>query len=206
MFADELFVWLRERSAGRDRYLFGLAGPPGAGKSTLAAELATALDAPVVPMDGFHLPNATLDERGLRSSKGAPETFAADRFLDCIRALRDPTANVLCPVFDRRRDEPVPDGVVVTPDDVVVIVEGNYLLLDGPPWAEVAELIDAVAYLDVPGPLRRRRLVDRHVSFGRSHPDAVDFVMRSDEANARRVEASRQRADLFVSTVPSPDP
>jgi pantothenate kinase len=195
----DLAAWVAERAATHDRYLFGIAGPPGSGKSTLARRLAGELSAPVVAMDGFHLPNAELVERGQLAIKGAPETFDALEFVALVRALRQSTDVVECPTFDRTIDEPIPDQVRVVPGDTIVIVEGNYLLLDEPPWRELPGLFDAVAFLDVPEAERVRRLVERHVGFGRDRADAVDFVRRSDEANARRVAPGRTRADVLVS-------
>jgi pantothenate kinase len=194
----EVAHWIREQAAGRGRYLFGIAGPPGCGKSTLAARVGAELGAPVVAMDGFHLPNNVLRARGLLQVKGAPETFDAAAFVDMVRALRDATDIVSCPGFDRTIDAPIADWVRIVPDDTAVVVEGNYLLLDQDPWASLSGLFDAIAYLDVPGDLRRQRLIDRHVAFGRDRADAVEFVHRSDEANAELVEASRTRTDLIV--------
>ncbi|HSP28810.1 MAG TPA: hypothetical protein VLN74_09695 [Ilumatobacteraceae bacterium] len=197
MHAD-LASWIRRQSAGADRYLFGIAGPPGSGKSTLARLLGNALAAPVVPMDGFHLPNAVLRERGQLDVKGAPETFAAADFVALVSSLRDTSRVVACPTFDRTIDEPIADRIRVGPGDVAVVVEGNYLLLDRPPWSSLSAMFDAIAYLDVPDDIRFRRLVDRHVEFGRSRADAEAFVLRSDAVNAALVEASRQRADLII--------
>ena len=87
----------------------------------------------------------------------------------------------------------------VRPDAVVVIVEGNYLLLSEPPWREIAELFDAIGFIDVPDGIRVHRLVERHVEFGRDRADATDFVHRSDEVNARRILPGRERADVIVS-------
>ncbi len=214
--AADLASWISERAAGSDRYVFGIAGPPGSGKSTLATRLGTVLGAPVVAMDGFHLPNDVLRSRGLLAVKGfhlpndvlrsrgllavkgAPETFDADGFLTLVRAIRDASGTVWCPAFDRTIDAPVADYVSIGPGDVVVVVEGNYLLLDRPPWVSLSGVFDAIAYLDVPGEIRRSRLIARHVEFGRDPADAAEFVQRSDEANAVLVEASRIRADLVV--------
>ncbi len=195
----DLSTWIVEQSVGRERYLFGIAGPPGSGKSTLAAELGAQLGAPVVPMDGFHLSNEVLVARGQHDVKGAPETFAATSFVDLISRLRQPSQIVMCPTFDRAIDEPVADQIHVATTDVVVIVEGNYLLLEEPPWSALSTLFDAIAYLDVPADLRLQRLIDRHVEFGRTRAEAAAFVERSDVRNAALVEASRARADLVVS-------
>lgn len=201
---DELAPWVRERSSRVDRYLFGIAGPPGSGKSTIAADLANAIGAPVVPMDGFHLSNATLSARGQLGIKGAPETFRAARFVDVVRRLRDANGAVECPTFDRTIDEPVAGQVLVAASENVVVVEGNYLLLDRSPWSALPGLFDSIAYLDTPQELREQRLIDRHVEFGRSRAAAAEFVRRSDARNAERVEASRDRADLIVSVASGP--
>jgi pantothenate kinase len=201
--AGDVAGWIRPRSARTRRYLFGIAGPPGSGKSTLAARVGADLGAPVVPMDGFHRRNADLAERGQLAIKGAPETFDALAFIALVRELRRPNTAADCPAFDRTIDEPVAGGARVTADDVVVIVEGNYLLLDEPPWGELAELFDAVAYLDIPDEVRIERLVERHVAFGRARRDAIDFVDQSDEANTRRIAPGRRRADLLVSFPPA---
>jgi pantothenate kinase len=199
---EDLATWIVERAGSADRYVFGVAGPPGSGKSTLASRLGDELSAPVVPMDGFHRSNVELAALGLSEVKGAPETFDAGAFVELVRRLRRPRSEVTCPTFDRTIDEPLADQVRVTPADVVVIVEGNYLLLDEAPWAGLAGLFDAVAFLDVPDDVRIERLVERHVAFGRERSDAVDFVRDSDEANTRRIAAGRARADVLVSSVP----
>lgn len=190
--------WIRRRADPEQRYLFGVTGAPGSGKSTFTAGLADELDAVVVPMDGFHLPNVKLDERGLRGVKGAPETFAADAFVAALRELAAADTDVYFPDFDRVIDEPRQRQVRVRVSDRVVIVEGNYLLLDTEPWVELRDLFDAIAHLDVDPALRVERLVNRHVQFGRTPSEASAFVQSSDEPNAARIEAVRHRAHLII--------
>jgi pantothenate kinase len=190
--------WIRARVDPSRRFLFGIAGPPGSGKSTVAAAVAAELDAVVVPMDGYHLPNATLDARGLRNVKGAPETFDADAFVTAVRRLATADDDVELPDFDREVDEPRPGGIRVRASDRIVIVEGNYLLLDTAPWVALREVFDAVASLVVDPAVRVERLVDRHVRFGRTRAEAVAFVEESDEVNAALVEAVRDRAHLVI--------
>ena len=184
------------------RYLLGLTGPPGAGKSLLARQLASGWtdrgrSSAVVGLDGFHLSAAELAERGLTDVKGAPETFAAAGFVHLLRRLRAAAADVAAPGFDRAREETVPAATTVARDVELVLVEGNYLLLGGL-WRPVRDLLDAVSYLDVSPELRLRRLVARHVTYGRTPEQASAWVHRSDEANARRIGRTRHRADAFV--------
>jgi pantothenate kinase len=196
-FAD-LVAHIADDAGGRRRYVFGLAGPPGSGKSTVAARLAAALGGVVVPMDGFHLDNAELERRGLLGVKGAPETFDADGFARLVEQLQHATGPVPAPSFDRVADRTVDAAITVTPDDRIVIIEGNYLLLDRPPWAPLTELFDRTGYLAVDDATRVERLVARHVRHGRSPDDAREFVRTSDEANAVIIAASRSRADVVI--------
>lgn len=193
--ASELATWIRARGESTVRLLVGLVGPPGCGKSTLSAALSEELDAPVAPMDGYHLPNSVLDERGLRDVKGAPHTFDVEAFVAMLRALRD-GQDAWLPDFDRSVDEPRANRLHIPGSAPVVLVEGNYLLV----WPQVPELLDAVAYIDVGSDVRVQRLIDRHVEFGKTPEAAHRFVHESDERNAAIVESGRHRADLLIRT------
>lgn len=194
----ELVSQIADDARGHSRYVFAVAGPPGSGKSTVAAGLAEALDAVVVPMDGFHLDNTELDRLGLSGVKGAPETFDAVGFVRLVEQLRDAIETVSAPSFDRLADRTIDGAVTVGPDDRIVVVEGNYLLLDRAPWAALRPLFDRTGYIDVDDMTRVDRLVARHVRHGRSPEEALEFVRRSDEANATIVAATRPRADVMI--------
>ncbi|MET9640219.1 nucleoside/nucleotide kinase family protein [Streptomyces virginiae] len=191
--------------AGRGgRRILGVAGPPGAGKSTLAARLAEALGprtAVVVPMDGFHLAQAELDRLGRADRKGAPDTFDAAGYVSLLLRLRaSDGATVYAPAFDRSVEEPIAGSIPVPPDVPLVITEGNYLLHDAGEWAGVRPLLDEIWYCAPDEDTRVRRLVERHVRHGREPADARAWVARSDEANARLIACGRHRADLVVDT------
>jgi pantothenate kinase len=150
-------------------------------------------------MDGFHRTTADLAARGWVAERGTPRTFDAVAFVALLRELRAGAA-VKAPDFDRSREEPVPAAIEVPADAPLVVVEGNYLLVDVPPWSDVAGLLDEIWFVDVAEELRLARLIDRHVEFGRSRADAmVRATTGSDAANARLVTATRSRADRVVS-------
>ncbi|MGW5677781.1 nucleoside/nucleotide kinase family protein [Streptomyces sp. NPDC003860] len=188
--------------AGGGRRILGIAGAPGAGKSTLAGELVDALagDAVLVPMDGFHLAQAELERLGRTHRKGAPDTFDVEGYLALLARLRSPApgVTVYAPSFDRDLEEPVAGSIAVPPDVPLVVTEGNYLLHDDGPWARVRPLLDEVWYLELDRDVRVRRLVERHVAHGKERAAAERWVARSDEANARLVAPGRHRADRVV--------
>ncbi len=184
------------------RRILGIAGAPGAGKSTLAARLVDALDglAVLVPMDGFHLAQAELERLGRASRKGAPDTFDAAGYAALLERLRAPVSDtvVYAPAFDRALEEPVAGSIAVPPDVPLVVTEGNYLLHDEGPWAALRPLLDETWFLELDPGVRVPRLVDRHVEFGKERTFAERWVRESDEANARLVARGRDRADLIV--------
>ena len=117
-----------------------------------------------------------------------------------LRRLRQQAAGeiVYAPAFRREIEEPVAGAIAVLPTTPLLIVEGNYLLLDDPAWAPVAGLLDEVWYLDGDEPLRRSRLVARHQRYGRSLAQAQAWEAQTDQPNALRIAAGRGRAQRQV--------
>lgn len=192
----------RELAARPGRTLLGIAGPPGAGKSTLAARVADALgaDAVVVPMDGFHLAQATLERLGRADRKGAPDTFDAAGFVALLHRLRASEETVWAPEYRRDLRHGVTGAIEVPATTPLVIVEGNYLLCDEAGFGPVRELLDETWFCEIDDDVRIERLIARHIATGKEPGFAREWVLGSDEANARLVATTRDRADLLVAT------
>lgn len=184
------------------RTLLGIAGAPGAGKSTLVDQIAIALGplAAVVGMDGFHFAGVELGRLGRRASKGAPDTFDAFGYVALLARLRaNDEPVVYAPLFDRALEEPIGSAVPIAREVPLVITEGNYLLLDGEGWSSVRPLLDQVWFLDVPDDVRIARLAARHERYGMAPAVAAERVRTgSDARNAVLVAATRDRADVVL--------
>jgi pantothenate kinase len=166
----------------------------------LASELAAALGpiAVVVGMDGFHLANVELRRLGRADRKGSPDTFDAGGYAALLRRLRaDPGRLHYAPAYDRGIEEAVAAAVPVEPSARLIITEGNYLLVEQPPWDEIRPLLDHVWYCNLDETTRTTRLLRRHLQYGKTGADAQRFVA-NDTRNAALVEATRPRADLIV--------
>ncbi len=194
---------LERRLSGGQRVILGLAGTPGAGKSSLAEALGESfgVSATVVPMDGFHLANVELARLGLSGRKGAPQTFDVHGYVALLRRIRTAGSEttVYAPVFRRDIEEPIAGAIAVLPQHRLVITEGNYLLLNHAGWASVAPLLDLTWYVDIDAAARHARLVARHMHFGRSRTEAEHWIASNDALNADLVETSKDRADRIVS-------
>ena len=200
---DEL-VERAARLASDGRVVLGIAGPPGAGKSTLGGLLAEALDPASqwvarVPMDGFHLGDAALGRLGRLHRKGAIDTFDAYGYLSMIRRMRiELDHDVFAPDFERVLEQPIAGSISVGPSVRLVITEGNYLLAATEPWPQIRAELAEVWYADMDEDTRRDRLVTRHIQFGKLEDEARDWVDEVDDVNARQIRATRERADLLV--------
>ncbi len=193
---------LRQRAGGA-RFLLGICGAPGAGKSTIAGRVAYELgpDSVVVPMDGFHLASSVIRGTRLATRRGAPDTFDGAGFVALLRRLRNQQDTVVyAPKYERTIEDPIAGAIAVQIDASIVIVEGNYLLHTEPPWSTVPELLDETWYVEhADDRTRVERLIDRHVQFGKSPDESTRWVHESDERNARLIAAGRSHADLILT-------
>ena len=188
-----------QQEAGR-RILIGITGKPGAGKSTIAERLVADLGsaAVLVPMDGFHLPQATLVRLGRRDRMGAPDTFDVASYVDLLVLLRS-AAPVTAPGFDRVVEEPVAGAITIPAEVDIVVTEGNYLLTGTGGWERVRPLLDAVWYVDLDDDVRLERLIARHHAFGKTLEAATAWANGPDAANAAVIAATSDRADLVIA-------
>lgn len=183
----------------KNRLKLAIAGPPGSGKSTLAETLVARIGPKcgLIPMDGFHLDNNTLDALGLLSVKGAPETFDRQGFSVLVDALSERKADQF-PIFNRKEDRVIAAGGSVFEDTSILLFEGNYLLFDEPGWRDLAKKWDASIWLDVPEAVLEARLIQRWRDHGLSDKDAKMRARSNDLANARRIAQNALPATWIV--------
>lgn len=203
---EDLARRILNEADGRQRFIVAVAGPPGAGKSTLVDALGEAIEAidgndcaVVVPMDGFHYDNAILDMRGDRARKGAAFTFDVAGYAATLDRIRRADGPVAVPAFDRALDLARAGARIVETHHRIVLTEGNYLLLDEEPWASLAPLFDLTILLDVPDTVLERRLVDRWLDHGLGRQDAIRRARFNDLVNARLVATCRRAADVVLA-------
>ena len=178
-----------------------LCAPPGTGKSTLTtfweylAQQDPELPAiQTLPMDGFHHFNSWLDAHQLRPFKGAPETFDVAKLAENLRQVVE--GDCTWPQYDRQKHDPVEDALHVTAP--LVIVEGNWLLLDDEKWQELASFCDFSIFIHAPAQILRERLISRKIAGGLSRQEAEAFYARTDGPNVERVLVNSRQANLIL--------
>lgn len=191
-------------TADRPRTLLGIAGPPGAGKSTFARALVEEIGegAAYLPLDGFHLSNDQLERLSLTSRKGSEPSFDVHGYVALLaRVLHDTGHDIYVPDYDRTLHEPVAARHRVPPAARLVVTEGNYLACDLPGWRDGRELMGECWYVGAPAEVRQQRLIERQLAGGRTADGAAAWVATNDDPNGDLVEKSRHRCDRIVSTI-----
>ncbi|MTH80125.1 AAA family ATPase [Paracoccus aestuariivivens] len=193
--------------ARQGRRLVAVAGPPGSGKSTLCEAIAETLNreslglAAIVPMDGFHYDDAILRARGTLARKGAPITFDVGGLAALLARLRaNLESEIAVPVFDRDLEISRAGARLIPAETPLLLVEGNYLLLDAPPWINLAQLFDLTVALQVPRDELMRRLIQRWLDQGMERSFAEGKVVENDLPNADLVLAHSRPAELVIGS------
>jgi len=216
--ALELFKELESTYPTRHRIVVALAGPPGSGKSTIAAEVVRRLNATsttpfaaIVPMDGFHLPRSTLDTLPNKleayARRGASWTFDENGVLKLVNMLSESRSEksdaIIAPTFDHAFKDPVEDGIRITSDVKFVLLEGNYLLLDEHPWNQIQELVDDTWFVDVNPGLARTRIANRHIKAGieMTWEDAVRRAESNDLLNGMEIRTKLVKPAVVIRSI-----
>ncbi|MEM6711438.1 MAG: nucleoside triphosphate hydrolase [Pseudomonadota bacterium] len=187
------------------RQIVAIAGAPGAGKSTLVARLEATLNAQrsgmaaTVPMDGFHFDDGVLEAMGRRAFKGAPDTFDVGGFGAVLKRLKANTeAQIAVPVFDRGLELSRGSARLILQGIRIVLVEGNWLLLDEEPWRDIHALYDVTVMIEVGEDELRQRLTQRWERYGLSDEAMAHKLDGNDLPNGRHVTQKSVTADFVV--------
>ena len=194
---------LQRRAGNARRFLVGLAGPPAAGKSTLAEALRDGLlargeSAEILPMDGFHMDNGILAARGLLPRKGVPESFDGRGFVDIVHALKRAEGEVLVPVFDRSRELAINAARAIPPETRFILAEGNYLLFKDAPWDRLDGLFDFTIFVGPPYPVLEERLRQRWLGYALPEDQIGWKLYGNDLPNGKRILENSRPADLHI--------
>jgi pantothenate kinase len=213
-----LTTQLSTRTKPQERVVVILAGPPGSGKSTIAAQVIKRLNAcsatpfaAFLPMDGFHLPRSTLDtltnSEEAYARRGASWTFDEIGVLKLVQTLSlsrfAPSHIILAPSFDHALKDPAEDGIRITPDIKFILLEGNYLLLDEEPWNKIVGLVDDAWFVDVDPKLAKERIAKRHIQSGieTTWEAALKRAESNDLLNGIEVRSKLVRPHVVVQSV-----
>ena len=203
-FADLVAAIIQGAETGRS--VIAIVGAPGSGKSTLAERLASHINgtapgsAAVLPMDGYHFDDSVLIFRGLKARKGAPETFDVGGLIHMLyRLKRNEEDEIAVPVFDRALEISRAGALLIPRSVRHLIVEGNYLLLDRPPWSNLRRLFDTTVAVVVQQDELRQRLTNRWQSYGLLPEEIESKVETNDLPNGRFVTFNSVPADFVLS-------
>lgn len=196
--------WQQQAATQQRRIIVFLAAPPGAGKSTLALFIESLCnDIQALSLDGFHYPQQYLkshslvihDEEVLMSKiKGSAETFDTHAFKKHLEQLAGD--DCWWPIYDRNLHDVIDHQIHVTKP--IVLIEGNWLLLNELPWNEMVKAADATMFIHAELKLLKERLIERKIRGGSSPEEALHFYETSDRINCERVMKHSLQADIEI--------
>ena len=187
------------------RLLVAIAGPPGAGKTTLTKWLVEELNkshrnkAQALYMDGFHYDNILLTEMNLLPRKGSPGTFDVMGLETTLKRVRNETPeDVVVPVFDRDLEIARAGASIITKDVNLLIVEGNYILCDMPPWNQLTKYFDLKILIKVPRNILEERLRMRWEYYGLDENSIHFKLYENDLPNGDFVSEHSRKIDYHL--------
>ena len=206
MKVGDLVDHIIRRSEGSQRFIIAVAGPPGAGKSTLSKQLVQMLktrsiQSCVISMDGFHLENSILKRLGLLDRKGSPTTFDVPAFIQVMKRLAAYESDVAIPKFDRKKDISIERASIVSTQDKILIVDGNYLLLNDEQWVELQDIWDETVFINPGMDVLEKRLIDRWLSYGMDNESAKNRAFGNDIPNAKNIIENSLPANILIGAV-----
>ena len=196
-----------KKSAISTRVLVAIAGPPAVGKSTFTGTLSDLLNAEnngccaVLPMDGFHFDDIYLNKMSWRARKGAPHTFDIGGLSHMLKRLSDNNEKqIAIPIFDRDIEIARAAAAVIPSSVNIILVEGNYLLLDEAPWLDLGKYFDTTIALKSSYQTIHQRLIDRWQHCNYTAAKIEEKLELNDLPNVNLVLGSSIQADLEFST------
>ena len=188
-----------------NRFIIGIAGGPGSGKSTFAVELKELINskaksdlAQIFPMDGFHRKNSELQRSGLISVKGAPETFDVEGYLLILKRIKL-GENLKAPIYSREAHDIIDNALPIEPHHKIIITEGNYLFADLDGWCEIKDIIDLKIYIESEKEVCEKRLLERHMRGGKTEAEALEKIKKVDMENYDLIDQTKKYADKIIN-------
>lgn len=156
-------------------------------------------------MDGFHFYNTYLESHttvrqgeviSLKKIKGAPETFDLKKLTENLARA---ASGDMCtwPEYKRSLHDPVENFYTVT--ESIILIEGNYLLLDRPGWCELKHYADYTIKMTADKKELHERLIARKMATGSSYTEASRHVDYSDMENVTACLEHSMYADMELN-------